>query len=290
MPNQYNFRSDITNTTEPRFLASRIVRFPEERVLLEVLPASFAFDPLDNIEIHFYTVPGNSLLLSTTITMSDAEVLKSHIVSYADGTFKNYLRIDFTQLLNKKELVLIPGEYKMVLNYFSDEIGSYFNRSMYLQEISDTRTEVQLNFIDNTNQVTIAQNEKSLYEFIQPSFNKPTAIGVAEKIFKSGVELDDSTEGLIYENITGSIALEDIGQTYDNTIARVNRLGDETSTQFENLVNQFLPELYEILKEEIVIRSDRRIQEDEFKDLIETVVKREFPRLQGLSDRRIKLF
>jgi hypothetical protein len=287
MPNQYNFRSDIGNNTETRFLASRIVKFPEERVLLEQLPASFAYNPEDNIEIHFYTFPANSLILSMTVTMEDTDVLKSHVVSYAAGTYKNYIRIDFTALFEKKQEILIPGEYKMVLNYFSDEIGSYFNRKLFLQTVSDSGTEVQLAFIDNINDVNIAENENILYEFVEPSFNKPTAIGVAEKIFKSGVELDDPTEGIIYENITGSIELNDVGQTYDNTIARVNRLGEVPSAQLEDAVNKFLPILYDGIREELIIRGDRRIQQEEFESLAKEVLEREFPNFKAQLDRRI---
>lgn len=287
MPNQYNFRSDSINNTEPRFLASRIVKFPQEEILTEILPASFAFNPRDNIEIHFYTVPSNGLLLSTIITMSDLDILKSHIVSYADGTVKNYIRIDFTKLFETKQLVLIPGEYKLVMNYFSDEIGSYYNRKMYLQDVSESRTEVQLGFLDNINQIKVLQNDNILYEFVEKSFDKSTAVGVAEKIFKSGIELEDPDEGLIYENITDSIAVDEIGQTYDNTIARVNSLGSATATQFQTEIDKFLPKLYEIIREEIVIRSDSRIQKEEFQKLISDVLALEIPKLQALIDKRI---
>jgi hypothetical protein len=256
---------------------------------LEELPASVAYNPEDNIEIHFYTVPGNARLLSVIITMQDAEILKSHVVSYADGTYKNYIRIDFTALFEKKQLLLIPGEYKMVLNYFSDEIGSYSNKKMFLQTISDSRTEAQLAFVDNTSEVNIVQNENILYEFVEPSFNKPTAIGVAEKIFKSGVDLNDSTEGLVYQNILDLIEITDIGQTFETSVGRVNRLGDAASLQFENQVNEFLPILYQSIREELLIRGDRRIQREEFEAISRDVLEREFSKLQVQVDNRIVL-
>jgi hypothetical protein len=74
MPNQRNFRSDITTVTEPRFTASRIVKSYDEGVLLEELPASFGFNELDNIEVHFYTLSSNSLVLSTVINLQDPDV------------------------------------------------------------------------------------------------------------------------------------------------------------------------------------------------------------------------
>lgn len=289
MPNQNNFRSDITNTTESRFLASRIVKNPQEYVLLEQIPASFAFNTTDNIEVHFYTIPTNILLVSMVISMADLEILKSHLVSYSDGTIKNYIRIDFTKAFEKKNIVITPGEYKMVLNYFSDEIGSYYDKNMYVQEISDSRTEVQLAFINNSDEITVANNKKSLYEFLVPSVNKSFAVGVAEKIFKSGIDLTDSTEGLTYDGIIDNISIPTIGQTYENTIAKVNALGQERSEQFQLAVNTLLINLYKNLRERIVIRSDNRIQEEEFQQLIKDALVEELPKIKTSIDKKIIL-
>ncbi len=289
MPNQTNFRSDITNNTNPRFLASRIVRFPEEGILLEQVPASFGFDTFDFIEVHFYTKQGNNLLLTTTIDVEDADILKSHVVSYADGSLKNYIRIDFTQLFEKKQLILIPGDYKLVLNFFSDEIGSYYDRKLYLDIISPSRTEVQVAFADNVNPVKIQENNTLAYEFVEKSFDKPNAVGAAEKIFKSGVELEDPTEGLLYQNVVANIAVPSINQTFSNTIARVSNLGEIPSTQFESALNEFFLKLFETIREEIVINGDRRIQEEQFKQIISSAVDTKLNELQSSVDHRIIL-
>jgi hypothetical protein len=290
MPNQNNFRSDVVTISDPRFIASRIVSFPEEEILYESIPASFGYDIFDNIEIHFYSVPNNNLLLSTLIDASDSDILKSHIVSYEDGTFKNYIRIDFTRLFEKKELFLRPGDYKIVINFFADEIGSYNNRKLYLQDISESRTEVEVAFFDTQDIEDLNENLIDLREFILPSFSRPTAIGVAEKIFRSGVRSTDTFRdevGLTYNNILDNIELPGIDQTENNTLGRIRRLSSTAETEFSNQIEQFLPVLYEKIREEIVIRGDRRIQEDEFKEFIEEVVDSEIRRLQEVVDRRI---
>jgi hypothetical protein len=212
MPNQANFRSNITTQTEPRFTASRIVSNPSELILFEEVPASFAFDAQDNVEVHFYTIPGNQLLLSATVTLND-EVVKSHIVAYNDNSYKNYIRIDFTKLFVDKNLILVPGDYRLVLNFFSDEIGSYTDRRLTIDTISPTRTEVQLTFNNVIDEVTRRENQYLLKEFVEPSFTKADAVGVAEKIFKSGVELDDSTEGVTADTIVENIEIPEINQT-----------------------------------------------------------------------------
>ena len=286
MPNQANFRSNITTQTEPRFTASRIVSNPSELILFEEVPASFAFDAQDNVEVHFYTIPGNQLLLSATVTLNDA-VVKSHIVAYNDNSYKNYIRIDFTKLFVDKNLILVPGDYRLVLNFFSDEIGSYTDRRLTIDTISPTRTEVQLTFNNIVDEVTRREDAYLLREFIEPSFTKADAVGVAEKIFKSGVELKDSTEGVTANTIVENIEISEINQTYANTIARIDRLNLRES--FDAQVNNFLVELYSFISEEIVINGDDRIQQDEYQQIIRSVVENKIRFLQQTVDSRIQV-
>jgi hypothetical protein len=284
MPNQANFRSNITTQTEPRFTASRIVSNPSELILFEEVPASFAFDAQDNVEVHFYTILENQLLLSTTITLND-DIVKSHIVTYGDNSYKNYIRIDFTKLFVDKNLVLVPGDYRLTLNFFSDEIGSYTDRRLTIDTISPSRTEVQLTFNNITDDVTRRESQYLLKEFVEAAFNKPDAVGVAEKIFKSGVELDDSTEGVTVDTIVENIAIPEVNQTYENTMARIDRLNLRES--FDAQVNNFLLELYSFIREEIVINGDDRIQQDEYEQLIRSVVENKIRFLYQAIDSRI---
>jgi hypothetical protein len=286
MPNQANFRSDVTAQLDPRFTASRIVSNPSELILFEEVPASFAFDLQDTVEVHFYTVLGNQLLLSTTITVND-NIVKSHIVAYDDGSYKNYIRIDFTKLFIDKNLVLVPGDYRMVLNFFSDEIGSYTDRRLTIDTISPSRTEVQLTFNNVIDNVTRSENQSLLKEFIEPAFNKMDAVGVAQKIFKSGVELDDSTEGVTADTVVENIEIPEIGQTYDNTMARIDKLNLRES--FDIQVNDFILQLYTFIQEEIVINGDDRIQQTDYEQIIRTIVANKITNLRQIMDMRIKI-
>lgn len=283
MPNQNNYRTDITTPPNTRYTVSRIISVPDVNTLTEEVPASFAFDKDDNIEIHFYTAFGNELILSDVVRLSD-DIIKSHIVTYPDGTYKNYIRIDFTKFFIDKQLILIPGDYRMVLNFFSDEIGSYINRKLTIDVISDTRTEVQVSFNDTTDGLKVAENLYLLQEFVEKSFNKTDAVGVAEKIFASGVQLNDSTEGLTAENIEEVIPLTE--QTLANTIDRIERIG--LKDVFDETLNKFLLELYKILVEEIVINGDERIQETEFGDFIQRVVEKNIYLFAQQLDMRIQ--
>jgi hypothetical protein len=284
MPNQTNFRSDITTKTEPRFLASRIVNNPGELILFEEIPASFGYDPEDNIELHFYSVTTNQLVLSTTVKLSD-DVIKVHTVAYADRTYKNYLRIDFTKLFVDKNLILVSGDYKVAINFFSDEIGTYENKILRIDFISNSRTEVQLSFNNSIDQPTIESNNILAKEFVEKGFNKIDAIGVSQKIFKSGVELNDSNEGVTATNIIERIDVVD--QTYEQTIGKIDRLG--ILNEFENDLNEFVSNLYQYIIQEIIIKSDERTQEEEFRDIIQRVVTQKISQFSNIVDSRIQV-
>lgn len=286
MPNQNNYRTDLSTKIDPRYSVSRIVNIPDTIILNEEVPASFAFDRDDNIEVHFYTTVTNQLILSTVITPTD-NIIKSHIVSYDDDTYKNYIRIDFTKLFVDKELILIPGDYRMVLNFFSDEIGSYNDRKLSVDIISDSRTEVQVSFNNTVDDITIADNLYLLNEFVEKGFNKSDAVGVAEKIFVSGVQLDSSAEGLTAENIEDNITIPTINQTEETTIQRIERLG--LKEIFDNQLNNFLPELYKFVREEIIINGDDRIQKAEFEAIIERVVENKINLFAQTVDNRIQV-
>jgi hypothetical protein len=257
MPNQENFRTNLSAVADPRYTASRIISVTDNLILNEEVPASFAFDTDDVIEVHFYTTVGNQRILSATINPSDG-IIKSHIVSYQDNSYKNYIRIDFTKLFVDRNLILVPGDYRMVLNFFSGEIGTYENRKLNIDVISDSRTEVQLSFNDTVNDVVLRENLYLLKEFVEKGFNKSDAVGTAEKIFESGVQLNSSDEGLTAFNIGLNIDTPLANQTREDTLDRVNTLG--LTEIFNQQLNSFLPELYTFVREEIVINGDDRIQ------------------------------
>lgn len=285
MPNQYNFFSDVTTNTEPRFLASRIVNTSTLDVLLEEIPASFAYDQDDNIELHFYTIPANNLLFSAVVKLGDG-IVKTHTVEYIDRTYKNYIRIDFTKLFVDKNLILVPGDYRVSINFFSDEIGSYDNKILNINTISESRTEVQLSFNNVKDEIDIEENNRLAKEFVEKSFNKVDAIGAAQKIFKSGVELNDPTEGVTSVNVIENLEVVN-GQTYENTTDRIDRIG--ARQQFEKDLNDFIVDLYKSIVEEIVIINDERIQEDEYQLIIESVINKKLESFRKSVDNRIQI-
>lgn len=284
MPNQDNYRSDVTNTTQSRFLASRIVKLPGEPILFEEVPASFGYDAEDNIEIHFYTKRANTLITSFTTKLSDG-VVKLHIVSYDDGTYKTYLQIDFTKLFEINARAIVPGDYKVTINFFSDEIGSYDDRILTISEISPSKTELEVIFNNSIDEVTTQNNAKLASEFIYPSFTKAEAIGVMKKVIKDGVELNDDAEGMTGNNITENMTISGI-QTIESTMGRLQTM--ELDQHFKDALNEYLPKLFEKIREEIVI-GDERVQSYELETFLRSELQRTLEQLQVSLDTRIKI-
>ena len=288
MPNQNNFRSNVTNRTEPRFLASRIVKMPDEQILLEEIPGSFGYDGEDHLEIHFYSLIDNVLVLSL-ITGLDDNTMKLQIVSYADGTYKTYVQVDFTKLFVDNNTSLPPGDYRVVFNFFSDEIGSYNDRRLSIAQISPTRTEVEVQFNNETEARYIDENNTLFREFIYKGFNRSDAAGILQKIFKQGVEKNDPSEGVHIDNVEENLSVpeKNLIQTEEATINRIQSLGIKET--FDQQVNQFIYNLFEKIQEEIVIKGDDRVQRDEMYAVVERIVKENIGSLQTTIDTRIKV-
>jgi hypothetical protein len=284
MPNQSNFRSDVTNQNSSRFLASRIVRFPTDQILFEEIPASFGYDNQDNVEFHFYAGKSNTLIESIVTKLSD-ETVKLHIVGYDDGTYKTYLQINFTKLFVDKNTTVVPGDYKVTINFFSDEIGSYDDRILTIAEISPSRTEIEVSFNDSFDDVAVVKNDILRREFLIESFTKTEAIGVMKKILKDGVDSNDDFEGLTANNVIKNIELQNI-QTLESTISRLETMGIDG--RFKQELNEYFPKLFENIREGIVIGDDR-VQSDELETFIRKELTRTFQELQVSIDTRIAL-
>lgn len=299
MPNQDNFRSDIIKETKLTFFPSRIVNNREENIYIEEIPASFAYSESDVIEVHFYTLSTNTLMLSTTISVNDFNVLKSHIVTDNLGQpVGTYVRVDFTQLFALKNLILIPGEYKVVFNLFSNEIGNYDNRDLFIQDISPSKLEVQIGFVNNPTVSTdpvFVQNENNINNFVYKYFTKDIAIAVAKKILTPGTGTDASDEIVNYTNIVENINVtnpysdSDIirPQTLENTIDRVRRLGIEADTSAE--INTFIQSLLSPIEQKIITDPDGKITESEFIKFIEDAVNDNLSNLSSKLDNKITI-
>jgi hypothetical protein len=290
MPRQENYRSDILSVQEPTFTASRIVSFPEEAILREYISTPIGTDKLDTIELHFYSIPKNVLLLSLLVDIRESDILKSHIVSYADGTQKNYLRIDFTELFRKNQITLVPGNYKMVLNFFSDMIGSTQNKKMIVQQISDSRTELQLSFKDTSDVELLQTNMAELREYVVPTYNSQEIIRVLEQIFVTGATLQDENIGITYDALANFRGQFDTIGFPDQIANRILRVGLQFNENLKIEIEAILSEIFIEIRDFINLNYPSEIKDDDLRDIIESVIRMKILDAKERVDSKINLF
>jgi hypothetical protein len=172
MANQENFVQQIPSNPKA-FPVSRIAESETDvDIILGRLPGQFGFDPDDNIEMHFYD-SANRLVGSVVIPV-DTGIISSRTLLLPDGTTDEKIVIEMTRVQKELGLLIPPGTYTVTLNLFSDEIGSYTNPKMIIEEVSPSRTELRLGFTTTFTQTE--QNE--LFEFVQPSVPRVVAAGL----------------------------------------------------------------------------------------------------------------
>lgn len=172
MPNQENFVQRIPGS--PRaFPISRIAESESDADILQGrLPGQFGFSTDDNIEMHFYDSANN--LAGSVIVPVSTGIVSSKTIILPDGNIDEKVIIDMTRVQNELGLLILPGTYSVSMNFFSNEIGSYTNPKMIIEEVSPSRTELRLGFSTTITQVE--QNE--LFEFTQPSVPRVIAAGL----------------------------------------------------------------------------------------------------------------
>jgi hypothetical protein len=176
MPRQPNYGELIPLKPQSKAM-SRIADSELDTDILQArVPAGFGFDYTDNIELHFYDSQNN--LVNTTIIPVASGMVSVRSISLPDGGIEEKVIIDMARVQTELGLFLMPGTYTVTINLFSDEIGSYGNKKLTIEEISPSRTELRLGF-----NVRYTDTESSeLFEFIEPSLPRVVAVGTIGSI------------------------------------------------------------------------------------------------------------
>ena len=172
MSNQTNYVQAIPGNPQS-FSISRIAESENDTdIILGRQPGEFGFDVDDNIEMHFYDSV-NRLVGSVIIPVATG-IISARTIILSDGSKDEKVVIDMTRVQKELGLLIPPGTYNVILNLFSDEIGTYTNPKMIVEEVSPSRTELRLGF--NTTFTNTEQQE--LFEFVQPSVPRVLAAGL----------------------------------------------------------------------------------------------------------------
>jgi hypothetical protein len=109
-------------------------------------------------------------VFSGTISNSIVGAIKVETVRYEDSSIRKLLFIDFSKLVDFDVPI---GQYSVTLSFFSNEIGSFDERSLKFIKISPSRLEVEL----QGNDVDV------LKKFALPSINTTWVMDAVAQIF-----------------------------------------------------------------------------------------------------------
>lgn len=184
MPNQSNYITRLTDKNV-RQMPSRI---SDDYITLQIPVTA---QECDFIEMNFYNTTTDELVYNLILS-KDSNFIAFRDVKYSDNTVRTFLLIDFKELVNDTTRMIPVGRFKIVMNLFKTELGSYNNMILSLSTISPSRTELE--FSTNTD---VTQEE--IDEFASPQINSEYIMSAVKQILHSA-EVEFS--GLIPSNNT----------------------------------------------------------------------------------------
>lgn len=223
MPNQLNFPDKLTTTPLQRPLRMsakdlKLIRNENRQII-------FGTTDRDVVELWIYN-PNGTFAGHLNLGPTDQALTLTTLID-TSGPYE-MLNLDMTRITQK--VGLAPGRYAMVANFFRDEVGSEEGYKLYISDISDDRTEVQLYPVSPTAEVI-----RDIYEFITPSVSKQFAKGLIDQFF--GMSLDALESEIVNQNkldmqldelIPGTTQRLRRGGLYDLYTAIINDLLDRT--------------------------------------------------------------
>jgi hypothetical protein len=277
MPNQKNYVELIPS--KPQSIAmSRIAESEVDTDILQArIPAGFGFDYTDNIELHFYD--SQNVLVNSTIIPIAMGIVTARSISLPDGSVEEKVLVDMARAQTELGLFLSPGTYTVTINLFSDEIGSYGNKKLTIEEISRSRTEIRLGF-----NVQYTDTESSeLFEFVEPSLPRVVAAGTIGSIVGH-----DEAQTITQENeppqtqtqmfITDvNVELESLIPTIQSELTTIEpALPTELDTTISIAGEYVYEEFVKLLDTSLNSKTFDRLQKNELDVLIEQAVANAF--------------
>ena len=147
MPNQENFKTDIQSQSNvyTRYSVSRVIDNSLNNLLELEIPSDFNKFNITNVEMHVYSLYDNSLIYSTVVPYTLTGATFTQTFQYTqDSSQRTLLFIDFSTLVGYG---FPTGQYSVSFNFFADEIGTYGNRLLKVSKISNSATELELEYI-----------------------------------------------------------------------------------------------------------------------------------------------
>lgn len=273
MPNQYNYRQRIRAPLSARYTISRIMQLPIEGIIDLLAPAEFGFYEKEHVMLSLYNPTDNTYISSQRIDLADG-ILTIKSVAYRDGTFSNYLTVDFTKLNATYPTFLTPGVYDLVIDVMEDMIGSDDDKKLLIDEISDSRTEVKLKF---DGFFGVLEREE-LDNIVYKSIPRPFLGGILDNLLLVANETGNAIIGITAEEILGRM------KASESTYFVVENL--ELQNNYTEVINKILKSAHEKVLAKLQF-SAYRLQQNEFADLVKTCIIESFDEFKHLFNYQV---
>lgn len=272
MPNQYNYRETLRPPLSARYSISRIMSFPTDETIQEIVPAEFGFYQNEYVEMCLYNPSDSTFISSQRIDLADNIVSVVHLV-YQNGSFTNYITVDFSKINETYPEFLIPGVFDLVINVFEDMIGADNNKKLSIDEISSDRTEVRLKYDTYFG----AFEAKELSNVVNKSIPKPFLGGITDNLLITAQQTSSPTIGITADEVLRAASGEP-------SYVAVTHLHLEPN--FTEIITRIMKDAHD---NTIVAlqTSDYRMTESEFDRLIETKLTESFYKFQRLFDSNV---
>lgn len=171
MPNQLNYPDPLRGTFYQR--PDRFSQADLELMQVGQKQVLFGITERDVVETWVYNPDGT---IAGHVNFFPADPALS-LVTLVDQTGPyELLNVDLVAAM--QQMAIQPGRYAMVVNFFRDEVGSEAGYKLYISDISEDRTELQLYPVQISGDVI-----RDLYEFVVPSVPKTFANGLVDQFF-----------------------------------------------------------------------------------------------------------
>lgn len=280
MSNQLNYGQEVP-VNPKAFSVSRIAQSENDTdIILGRLPGKFGFSSDDNIEMHFYDSQ-NKLFGSVIVPVSSGIVI-GRTVLLPDGSTDEKIIVDMTRVQKELGLFIAPGTYTVSINFFANEIGSYTNPKMIIEEVSPSRTELRLGFTS-----TITQSDQvELFEFTQQSVPRVVAAGIVsdtlglnqptqEPVVQEVQTILGGVMNAQVENFVDSV-INELEANNPNLLAQLADLEPETPDNLrltiEFLSTQIYDEFISLLEKTKNTKQFDRLQSSEMSSLVQQAI------------------